>query len=67
MAVKEINDDPSLLPGTTLVTGIRSGQGFVGAIDASNKLVSEVFGGTGVDIVIGAGWDRILSTIYIFF
>jgi hypothetical protein len=57
MAINEINNNPDLLPNTTLVFGIASGQGFSGAIEAANYFVSSEFGGSGMDIVIGSGND----------
>jgi len=57
MAIEEVNANPILLPTTTLLSGIESGVGFTGAIDAARALISSKFGGTGVDIVIGSGDD----------
>ena len=55
MAIKEINANTTLLPRTHLVSAVVQGEGFIGAIEAATQLVEKVFGGSGVDIVIGAG------------
>jgi hypothetical protein len=57
MAIKEINANKALLPKTRIVSGIVSGAGFIGAITAATLLTQDEFGGTGVDIVVGAGDD----------
>ena len=55
MAIEEINANTALLPRTHLVSGVVNGEGFIGAIEAATKLTERVFGGTGVNVVIGAG------------
>ena len=57
LAIKEINQNTTLLPNTNLVSGIVSGIGFLQAISAADYLVANEFGGTGVNIVVGAGDD----------
>ena len=57
MAITEINQNNLLLPKTKLVSGIISGAGFQQSIDAADILTRHAFGGTGVDIVVGAGDD----------
>lgn len=57
MAIKEINSNKQLLPNTKLVAGITSGSGFLGAINAATFLTEKEFGGTGVNVVVGAGND----------
>lgn len=57
MAIKEINANKALLPKTRIVSGVVSGVGFIGAIAAATQLTQKEFGGTGVNIVVGAGDD----------
>lgn len=57
MAIDEINANKALLPRTRLVSGVVSGLGIIGALEAATQLTQKEFGGTGVNIVIGAGGD----------
>ena len=54
MAVKEINANPTLLPNTQLVVGVKSGHNFEGAINTVADLKTEIFGGSGVDFMVSA-------------
>lgn len=57
MAIEEINNDTSLLPETTIVSGIIDGVDFRGTIKAATSLLNDYFGGSGVDMVVSTGND----------
>ena len=57
LAINEINRNKTFLPKTKLVSGIVSGAGFQESISGADYLAQKAFGGTGVDIVVGAGDD----------
>jgi ABC-type branched-subunit amino acid transport system substrate-binding protein len=60
MAVREINNKTDgvfddILPNTKLVVAVRSSYGYEAAVSGTKDLIENVFGGTGVHVVIGGG------------
>lgn len=57
MAVKDVNAATRFKHPFKLKTAVFGGTGFTAAVEAASYMIEKAFGGSGVDVIIGAGLD----------